>query len=79
MKYIMQCDCGCCEDELSFDSDEAANAAVKKAGLMNNGTIIDDEGIVHTGLDTFYGIRRANVIETRNHFQILIDKIIQGE
>ena len=52
--YAM-CDCGCCKEELRFFSQKTALEALKKAGLGNFKTIVDDLGVAHEGLDTFYG------------------------
>ena len=52
--YAM-CDCGCCKEELRFFSEKTALEALKKVGLGNFKTIVDDLGVVHEGLDTFYG------------------------
>jgi hypothetical protein len=69
-------DCGCCDDdEIYFESDDQANESVGKLGLQNGAVLIDAQGTEHTGLDTFYGIRRADIVETRNSFQILIDQL----
>lgn len=50
-----KCDCGCCTAELRFKNVESAKEAFSKAGLENSATIIDDKGVEHTGIDTFYG------------------------
>jgi len=55
-KYGMLMDCGCCEAELLFSSDEDALQAVREVGLMNGAKITDASGHLHEGLDTFYGI-----------------------
>lgn len=61
VKYQMMQDCGCCYAELEFASNETAATAVNKVALMNGAVITDDAGIVHEGLDTFYGIWLSQV------------------
>ena len=52
--------CGCCSTTLAFKSKASARAAFQKAGLTSFGTITDDLGQVHEGVDTFYGFRLAD-------------------
>ena len=49
------CDCGCCYAEMRFFSKKTAEDALKNVGLGNSVAITDDKGVVHEGLDTFYG------------------------
>lgn len=58
LKFVAQLDCGCCDTTMQFHSVESAHAAFPKAGLDNGVTITDDAGVVHKGVDTFYGFRR---------------------
>lgn len=76
-RYVMLCDCGCCEDDqIFFESDALAEAAVQEIGLQNGAVLVDALGVKHEGLDSFYGIRNVEVEEKRNNIQILIDKFI---
>lgn len=50
------CDCGCCTAKMRFRSEKSALEAFKAAGLQNSATITDDQGTVHEGIDTFYGL-----------------------
>ena len=50
-----KCDCGCCTATLHFKTPEAAAKAFADAGLANSATIVDDEGVKHECIDTFYG------------------------
>jgi len=50
-----KCDCGCCFEEMRFKSKESAGEAFSKVGIGNKKTIVDDQGTVHTHIDTFYG------------------------
>ena len=52
--YLKQ-DCGCCTSAVQFASEEALQAALTKLGLCNGGVLVDDAGVKHEGLDTFYG------------------------
>ncbi len=55
IKVYVRADCGCCDEELLFNSVESAEKVFQEAGLGNGVCITDDTGTVHTGLDTFYG------------------------
>lgn len=48
-------DCGCCTAEMRFADEKSAAAAFGAVGYGNNMTVVDDAGVAHTGLDTFYG------------------------
>lgn len=48
-------ECGCCYVKMKFKSISSANKAFKKAGLGLSMTIVDDKGVTHEGIDTFYG------------------------
>lgn len=50
--------CGCCTEELKFKSYEAATAAFERAALSSVTTIVDDAGVAHDHLDTFYGFSK---------------------
>lgn len=52
--YVKLC-CGCCTTEMKFNDRASIEAAFKAAGLDSSATITDDEGTVHTEVDTFYG------------------------
>jgi hypothetical protein len=47
--------CGCCIAEMRFKDKESAEQAFLKAGVGNKMNITDDKGVVHEGIDTFYG------------------------
>jgi len=58
--FFARADCGCCEvGPMIFVSEESALKAFEKIGLRNGGTIVDDAGEVHEGIDTFYGFWRS--------------------
>lgn len=75
IKVIAQCDCGCCHKDMYFKDIESANKAFDEAGLRNGAEIIDDEGIKHTNIDTFYGFSTSQEEMERPSLQRLIDKI----
>jgi len=50
-----QLDCGCCTAQLRFSTLERAREAFEKAGLQCSATIVDDDGVEHKNVDTFYG------------------------
>lgn len=50
-----QHDCGCCATTMRFFDKKSATEVFVKAGLQNSATITDDHGVVHEGIDTFYG------------------------
>lgn len=54
-KFTVLLSCGCCEDELAFETEEACAAAFQKMGLTSSGDCVDDEGVQHSDIDTFYG------------------------
>lgn len=47
--------CGCCRTTLHFKSRESAVQAFEIAGCGNSVTVVDDLGVSHKGIDTFYG------------------------
>lgn len=53
--FFVKRSCGCCTDELKFESEANVIAAFSKAGLSSSVTIVDDAGVRHDGIDTFYG------------------------
>jgi|WetSurMetagenome_2_1015567.scaffolds.fasta_scaffold452712_2 hypothetical protein len=55
IKVHAKLDCGCCTTDMRFNSIESATEAFRKAGLGNGISIKDDAGVVHEGIDTFYG------------------------
>ena len=55
IEVTAQCDCGCCFATMHFKSLEAVEQAFAKVGLCNGAVITDDEGVIHEGIDTFYG------------------------
>lgn len=55
ISVFAKADCGCCNEELKFLTLENANSAFNKVGFGNGMTVVDDEGVSHSGLDTFYG------------------------
>lgn len=55
--YAKMC-CGCCTVMLRFKDEEAIGRAFMKAGLDVAATIVDDAGIVHEEVDTFYGFSK---------------------
>jgi hypothetical protein len=57
--------CGCCEDVMQFESEDSAIDAFDKVGLGHH-DMIDDAGVLHTGVDTFYGYSLvSNEMESR--------------
>lgn len=55
-QYEAFCSCGCCKETLYFNNGESALAAMTKVGLNSVGTVVDDAGLTHTSIDTFYGL-----------------------
>lgn len=55
--YAKKC-CGCCTTTMRFKDVEAIGRAFMKAGLDVAATIVDDAGIVHEEVDTFYGFSK---------------------
>lgn len=53
--YYARMDCGCCDATMWFSSIDTITAAFNRAGLDMGVEIIDDVGIAHEGIDTFYG------------------------
>jgi hypothetical protein len=72
-------DCGCCEAEMKFNSLESANEAFIKAGLGNGMSITDDEGVVHKGIDTFYGFCQKEEEVTNRDLKYLAGKSRRGK
>lgn len=68
-------DCGCCTDELRFKDKESAQKAFEKAGLGNGVSIVDDDGVEHTGLDTFYGFSMSEEEQGSRSLGYLFDKV----
>lgn len=50
-------DCGCCTAKMRFHSKKTALEAFSKAVLGNSIDIVDDQGVAHAGIDTFYGLK----------------------
>lgn len=75
IKIIAQCDCGCCYEEMHFKDLESANKVFREAGLQNGATIKDDEGVEHTGIDTFYGFSTSKEEMERPPLQRLMEKL----
>lgn len=67
--------CGCCDVEMLFRSRESAMTAFEKAGLAHT-SITDDTGVVHEGVDTFYGFRTGK--EPKRGLDYLV-KLLGGE
>lgn len=55
LAVYVKCTCGCCTEELLFKDRASAALAFNKAGLDCSATIVDDAGVEHKELDTFYG------------------------
>jgi hypothetical protein len=55
IKVYAKNDCGCCTVEMQFNSMSAARRAFARVGLGNGMKIRDDAGVLHKGIDTFYG------------------------
>ena len=58
--FEAQYDCGCCYATMLFKSHESASNAFVRAGLQNGATIVDDAGVKHEKIDTFYGFWTVN-------------------
>ena len=58
--FKVQLDCGCCFEEVQFETRELAEYTLRKAQLGNGKTITDSCGKVVEGVDTFYGIMEEN-------------------
>lgn len=68
-------DCGCCYEEMQFESAESAAAAFQQAGLGNGIVIVDDAGVRHEGIDTFYGFSVQENEQASRGLGYLIEKI----
>ena len=56
IEFFARADCGCCEvGPMIFVSEDSALRAFEKVGFRNGGTIVDDAGEMHEGIDSFYG------------------------
>lgn len=53
--FFIKQDCGCCTAEVQFESEDRLKEELTKLGLCNGGVLVDDAGVRHEGLDTFYG------------------------
>lgn len=62
---------------MKFHNEESAQQAFSKAGLSSSATIVDDEGTVHEGVDTFYGCA-DNDQQDQNRFELLINQIFRS-
>ncbi len=59
-EYTARAYCGCCTvDNIRFKSEESAAKAWAAAGLGSKQTLVDDAGVKHDGIDTFYGLTKA--------------------
>lgn len=47
--------CVCCIAEMKFKDEQSALSAFVRSGLDVTATIVDDEGVTHEDIDTFYG------------------------
>ncbi len=65
-RVTMAAGCGCClVEEMLFRSIARAQAAIGACGWTSSGTIRDDAGVTHRGLDTFYGFSAERVRDRR--------------
>lgn len=71
-----QLGCGCCDTTMYFKSKASARIAFEKAGLTSAGSITDDLGNIHRGVDTFYGFRREN--EPARGIGYLLGRLVDG-
>lgn len=58
--FFIKQDCGCCEATVLFETEERLKDALAKLGPCNGGVLVDDAGVRHTDLDTFYGYSTEN-------------------
>ena len=78
MKVYAKANCGCCEIEMFFKTKASAELAFNKLGLTCGGELIDDKGVTHKNIDTFYGLSfNEKEIENRG-LDYLLGKI-KGE
>jgi hypothetical protein len=72
---MAQLACGCCNSKpMHFLSEESCEAKFKEAGLDVGATIVDDSGVEHKEVDTFYGYRHPKDAELRG-LNYLIDQL----
>lgn len=76
VKIIAQCDCGCCTEEMHFRDLDSANATFAAAGLRNSAVIMDDEGVEHSQIDTFYGFSTSEEEMKRPSLLRLAEKLM---
>lgn len=57
--------CGCCKEVMYFTDDESAQTAMMNAGLNSVATVVDDSGMTHTQIDTFYGLIKLTQKEVK--------------
>lgn len=75
VKVYAKRDCGCCEEELQFNDLAAASRAFQEAGLGNGMKIKDDTGMVHEGIDTFYGFSQEEGAAASRGLGYLLDRL----
>ena len=74
--YKVQLSCGCCYEDVQFESEKSARKALDKAGLGSDQTLVDDTGREVHGVDTFYGLMKQDA-STANPLGRLLD-IMKG-
>lgn len=75
IKVYAKNDCGCCTTEMQFESEAGAQAVFAKVGPGNGMVITDDAGVMHEGLDTFYGFSTSEAEEGDRSLGYLFDKV----
>lgn len=66
MRYFqMAANCGCCTMTLAFETEKKLLEALAVQGLTVCGQAVDDEGVEHKDIDTFYGYKDVTVEKNR--------------
>lgn len=55
MRFIVRLVCGCCDRSVHFKNEAYIRDVFLEAGLISSTTFTDHNGVVHEGVDTFYG------------------------
>lgn len=74
--YVLQLNCGCCDREVWFRSEETLKSQFTAVGLTVSATIHDDLGQAVERVDTFYGYRREK--EARRGLDYLVRRLAQN-
>ncbi len=75
IKVYAKLDCGCCTEELMFESEEDAKKAFDSVGFGNGMTVVDGFGVAHEGLDTFYGFSVEEEEQGKKSLSYLFDLV----